>query len=59
MMTAFINKVTGTVMYVHESRVDEYLAAGHKLAASAFDTPVDENKAELMKEPKKRRKKAV
>lgn len=33
MMVRFINKLTGGVMYVHESRVDEYKAAGHKLAA--------------------------
>lgn len=33
MMVRFINKITGGVMYVHESRVDEYKAAGHKLAA--------------------------
>ena len=32
-MVRFINKVTGGPMWVHESRVDEYLAAGHKLAA--------------------------
>ncbi len=31
-MIRFINKTTGTVMWVHETRVDEYLAAGHKLA---------------------------
>lgn len=32
-MVRFINKITGGVMYVHENRIDEYLAAGHKLAA--------------------------
>lgn len=32
-MVAFINKMSGGIMYVHESRVEEYIAAGHKLAA--------------------------
>lgn len=32
-MVKFINAVTGTIMWVHESRVDEYKAAGHKPAA--------------------------
>lgn len=31
-MVKLINAVTGSEMWVHESRVDEYLAAGHKLA---------------------------
>lgn len=33
-MVKFINGQTGSVMWVHESRVGEYLAAGHKLAGS-------------------------
>lgn len=33
-MVKFINKLTGGEMYVHESRVDEYKKAGHKLAAA-------------------------
>lgn len=32
-MIALINRTTGTTMWVHPSRLDEYLAAGHKLAA--------------------------
>ena len=32
-MVRFINRITGTVMWVHESRIDDYLAAGHMLAA--------------------------
>ena len=32
-MIKFINKVTGTEMWVAENRVDEYKAAGHKPAA--------------------------
>ena len=31
-MVKLINAVTGGEMWVHESRVDEYLARGHKLA---------------------------
>lgn len=31
-MVKLINAVTGSEMWVHESRVDEYLAAGHKPA---------------------------
>lgn len=31
-MVQLINR-SGGIMYVHESRVEEYLAAGHKLAA--------------------------
>ena len=30
-MVKLINALTGTVMYVHESRLEEYLAKGHKL----------------------------
>lgn len=29
-MVQFVNKLTGTVMWVAESRVEEYKAAGHK-----------------------------
>lgn len=32
-MVEFVNKNTGGVMWVHETRADEYLAAGHKLAS--------------------------
>ena len=32
-MTKFINKFTGTDMWVADDRVEEYKAAGHKLAA--------------------------
>lgn len=39
-MVRFINKFTGTEMWVVEDRVEEYKAAGHKLAVSAFDPMV-------------------
>ena len=32
-MVRFVNKLTGGDMWVHESRVEEYIAAGHKPAA--------------------------
>lgn len=32
-MVKFINKLTGSVMWVADERVDEYLEAGHKLAS--------------------------
>lgn len=32
-MILFINKVTGTEMWVADNRVEEYKAAGHKPAA--------------------------
>lgn len=33
-MVKFINRLTGTEMWVAEDRVEEYKAAGHKLAVS-------------------------
>jgi len=36
-MIAFINKIMGNLMYVDDSRKDEYLAAGHKLAAPSAE----------------------
>lgn len=46
-MVKMVNRVTGSVMWVTEERKDEYLAAGHKLAAEPAPA----------KEPKKRTKK--
>lgn len=31
-MVKFINRLTGTVMWVADDRVEEYKAAGHKVA---------------------------
>ncbi len=39
-MVKFVNAYTGTVMWVAENRVDEYKAAGHKLAAEKRENPV-------------------
>lgn len=33
-MVKFINRFTGTVMWVAEDRVEEYKAAGHRLAVA-------------------------
>lgn len=33
-MVKFINKLTGSEMWVAEDRVEEYKAAGHKLAVA-------------------------
>ena len=38
-MVKMINALTGTVMYVHETRLEEYLARGHKLAPSPPPPP--------------------
>ena len=38
-MIKLINCLTGSAMWVHESRLDEYLAAGHKLAAAPKPAP--------------------
>lgn len=37
-MVKFINRLTGTVMWVADDRVEEYKAAGHKVAI-AKETP--------------------
>ena len=40
--TEFVNKQTGTRMWVAEDRKDEYIAAGHKPAAASADKPTAE-----------------
>jgi hypothetical protein len=56
-MVKLINALTGGEMWVHETRLDEYLAAGHKPAAepagaSESDTakPKPKTKAKKPKE---------
>lgn len=52
-MIEMINKTFGNKMFVSEDRVDEYLAAGHKLAAK----PVTEKpKQKLISETKRQKK---
>jgi hypothetical protein len=43
-MVKMINVNFGSEMYVHEDRVDEYLAAGHKLAAKPSSEPAEKPK---------------
>lgn len=31
-MIRMINRTTGGIMWVHETRIEEYLAAGHRMA---------------------------
>lgn len=52
-MVEFIHKEFGTHMWVHESRVDEYKAAGHKLAAEPSTEPTDEKPRKKTRTTKK------
>lgn len=38
-MVKMVNRLTGSYMYVDESRVEEYKAAGHKMAVSLDAKP--------------------
>lgn len=49
-MVRMVNKITGGAMWVHPSRVEEYLAAGHALAVS----PVKEAPKTPVKRPPKK-----
>lgn len=49
-MIKFINSLTGTEMLVADDRKEEYIAAGHRLAAVS---PVRTKKAETVKEEPK------
>ena len=52
-MIRMINALTGSVMWVHESRLEEYQSAGHKLALP----PVKEQSTEPVKRPPAKKKK--
>ena len=54
-MIRMINAITGSTMWVAESRLDEYTAAGHKLAAP----PAKPAPAEPVKRPPTRKKTAT
>ena len=58
LMIRFINKTTGTEMWVASDRVEEYKAAGHILAADLGTRPkiepVKVEKDEPDEEPKKK-----
>lgn len=59
MKVAFINAVGG-IMYVDESRVEEYKAAGYKLAADIIDsTAVEITDEEVAPTSRRKRKKEV
>ena len=49
-MVRLVNRLTGGDMWVHEDRVQEYLAAGHRPAAA----PAPEPAAEPVKAEKKK-----
>ena len=52
-----INSLFGNVMWVTEDRVEEYKAAGHKLAAPAFKPKEEETEEKgLVKELKEEKK---
>lgn len=51
-MIRLIDRVTGVEIFVHDSKVEEYLAAGHKLAANA--QPKEETKAPKRKKTEKK-----
>ena len=38
-MVKMVNALTGSAMWVHETRVEEYLARGHKLAPAPPPPP--------------------
>lgn len=52
-MRRLVNKLTGGDMWVDESRVDEYLAAGHRLAAAPAP-----KKVEIMNPPEAKEEQA-
>ena len=53
-MVKLINKRTGSAFWVADERVEEYKAAGHKLAASPSPTqkPIKEEPVEAKEEAK-------
>ena len=53
-MIRFVNKLTGSIMLVADGRKEEYLAAGHKLAAGPDEAP-DPAGAEPAQAPAKRK----
>lgn len=57
-MIELTNKITGGKMRVAESRLDEYLAAGHKLAADIMPVPeATKEEAPKKRTPARRKKK--
>ncbi len=56
MKVPMIHALTGSLMYVEESKVNQYKAAGHKPAAEAHPEAKQETPAE---KPKRTRKKTA
>lgn len=55
-MIRFRNKVTGSVMYVHETRIDEYLAAGHTMDPPPLPVKSEKPvKQEAQEKPKRKK----
>lgn len=52
MMVKFINAQTGGEMWVHESRVDEYVAMGHKIAPRPISAKTAKQKPANKTKPK-------
>lgn len=58
-MIKFVNRLTGTIMWVADERKDEYLRAGHRLALScAKPSEVADEEEPKKVAPKKATKKA-
>ena len=57
-MIEFINSLTGGPMWVHESRVNEYLARGHKIADEATAAALAGDVSKVDTEPKTKKAKA-
>lgn len=55
-MVEFVNAVTGTQMWVADERIEEYKAAGHKLAADsiAIEPAVEEKPVRKTRATKKK-----
>ena len=58
-MVVFINAFTGTEMLVADERQEEYIAAGHKLAAPTVSKPAEVAEEKPKKVVKATTKKAV
>lgn len=52
-MVRMINRLTGGDMWVHETRAESYIAAGHRLAAAAPGKQEPVEKAKKKKTPEK------
>lgn len=53
-MVRFINALTGTEMLVADDRKEEYIAAGHRLAAEPLAKKVESVKEEPKRTPPKK-----